>query len=238
MAGPPTRNANAVRARSVTVPPAAQPRRPSTEHPPSVACAPNVGSSMKGAGLVLARPGTGPRSHAPRERGKEWGDGTTRGEQMGHATVIGSPADPALARALAGTLALLLSMGHAAYADDPQNTDWPLLGNTGEMQHHADLSQINTDTVGGGQGPLRGVRLRCLPRSCRRRRLGDAGPARAAASGRGVPAGRPRRRRRGARHAGRELGDEAAAALRAYLVNLAWDAHEAQDGAAGDRATH
>ena len=35
-----------------------------------------------------------------------------------------------------------------------------------------------------------------------------------------------------------ELGDEGVEALRAYLVNLAWDAHEAQDGAAGDRATH
>ena len=31
-----------------------------------------------------------------------------------------------------------------------------------------------------------------------------------------------------------ELADEGAAALRAYLVNLAWDAHEAQDGASED----
>ena len=71
-------------------------------------------------------------------------NGTTGGEQIGHTTVIGSPT----AAALAGTLALLLATGHPAYADDPQNTDWPLLGNTHEMQHHADLSQINTDTVG------------------------------------------------------------------------------------------
>ena len=45
-------------------------------------------------------------------------------------------------------VALLLAAVHAAYADDPENTDWPLLGNAHEMQHHADLSQINTDTVG------------------------------------------------------------------------------------------
>ena len=50
--------------------------------------------------------------------------------------------------ALVGTLALLLAAGDPAYADDPENTDWPLLGNTHEMQHHAELSQVNTDTVG------------------------------------------------------------------------------------------
>ena len=59
---------------------------------------------------------------------------------MGHTTAIRSYA--------AAALALLLSTGHPAFAADPQNTDWPLLGNTHEMQHHADLSQINTDTVG------------------------------------------------------------------------------------------
>ncbi len=32
--------------------------------------------------------------------------------------------------------------------------------------------------------------------------------------------------------------DEGVEALRAYLVNLAWDAHEAQDGAAGTESTH
>ncbi len=31
-----------------------------------------------------------------------------------------------------------------------------------------------------------------------------------------------------------ELADDGVQALRAYLVNLAWDAHEAQDGASGD----
>ena len=31
-----------------------------------------------------------------------------------------------------------------------------------------------------------------------------------------------------------EMADDTAEALRAYLVNLAWDAHEAQDGAPGD----
>ena len=59
---------------------------------------------------------------------------------MGHTTAIRSYA--------AAAFALLLATGHAAYADDPENTDWPLLGNAHEMQHHADLSQINTDTVG------------------------------------------------------------------------------------------
>ena len=44
--------------------------------------------------------------------------------------------------------ALLLATGHCAFAADPENTDWPLLGNAHEMQHHAALSQINTDTVG------------------------------------------------------------------------------------------
>lgn len=59
---------------------------------------------------------------------------------MRHTTTIASPA--------AAALVLLLATGHPAYADDPENTDWPLLGNAHEMQHHADLSQINTDTVG------------------------------------------------------------------------------------------
>ena len=34
-------------------------------------------------------------------------------------------------------------------AGDPINTDWPLLGNSSEMQHHSDLEQINTETVSG-----------------------------------------------------------------------------------------
>ncbi len=62
-------------------------------------------------------------------------------EQMGHTTSIRSSA------ALAGALALLLATGHPAFATDPENTDWPLLGNAHEMQHHAALAQINTDTV-------------------------------------------------------------------------------------------
>ena len=45
-------------------------------------------------------------------------------------------------------LTLLLAMVHPVFADDPENTDWALLGNAHEMQHHANLSQINTDTVG------------------------------------------------------------------------------------------
>ena len=50
-------------------------------------------------------------------------------------------------RHTSATLALLLATGHPAYADDPQNTDWPLLGNTHEMQHHSELEEINTETV-------------------------------------------------------------------------------------------
>ena len=32
-------------------------------------------------------------------------------------------------------------------ASDPQSTDWELLGNSPDMQHHSGLSQINTETV-------------------------------------------------------------------------------------------
>jgi PQQ-dependent dehydrogenase (methanol/ethanol family) len=34
-------------------------------------------------------------------------------------------------------------------ASDAQSTDWELLGNSSDMQHHSDLSQINTETVSG-----------------------------------------------------------------------------------------
>ena len=70
---------------------------------------------------------------------------------MGHTTAIRSSASAALAGTLAlllAALALLLAAGQPVFADDPRNTDWPLLGNAHEMQHHADLAQINTDTVG------------------------------------------------------------------------------------------
>ena len=32
-------------------------------------------------------------------------------------------------------------------ASDAQSTDWDLLGNSPDMQHHSSLSQINTETV-------------------------------------------------------------------------------------------
>ncbi|MYE84282.1 MAG: PQQ-binding-like beta-propeller repeat protein [Gammaproteobacteria bacterium] len=49
-----------------------------------------------------------------------------------------------VARALA---AALLPTGFALAAEPPGSTDWPLLGNSPEMQHHSDLDQINTETV-------------------------------------------------------------------------------------------
>lgn len=50
------------------------------------------------------------------------------------------------AAAVAAALLLL-----AACSREPAkgpSTDWPLLGNTADMQHHSELSQINRDTVG------------------------------------------------------------------------------------------
>ena len=32
-------------------------------------------------------------------------------------------------------------------ASDAESTDWELLGNSPDMQHHSGLSQINTETV-------------------------------------------------------------------------------------------
>ena len=58
---------------------------------------------------------------------------------MGHTTAI---------RSSAGVVLALLATVQPLFGDDPENTDWPLLGNAHEMQHHAGLSQINTDTVG------------------------------------------------------------------------------------------
>lgn len=43
----------------------------------------------------------------------------------------------------ASALALLA----AACSRDPRNTDWPLLGNGSQMQHHADLRQINAKSI-------------------------------------------------------------------------------------------
>ena len=67
---------------------------------------------------------------------------------MGCATATGSPPTKALAGVVARFLVLALATGHPAFGDDPEDTDWSRLGNAAEMQHHADLSQINTDTVG------------------------------------------------------------------------------------------
>ena len=48
---------------------------------------------------------------------------------------------------LAGLARLVLSLGLGGCLGPADNTDWPLLGNTAEMQHHAPLDQINRDTV-------------------------------------------------------------------------------------------
>ena len=46
-----------------------------------------------------------------------------------------------------GLACALLPTALALAASPPDNTDWPLLGNTPEMQHHSELDQINTETV-------------------------------------------------------------------------------------------
>lgn len=43
---------------------------------------------------------------------------------------------------------LVLAAGCSGRPADPKNTDWSLLGNGLEMQHHAELAQINADTIG------------------------------------------------------------------------------------------
>ena len=106
---------------------------------------------MKGAGFVLARPGMGPRRHAPRERGKEWGDGTTRGEQMGHATAIRfAPADPALARAPCGDPRAAAFDGSRRVRGRSARTPTGRCSATPTRCSTTQTSpQINTDTVGG-----------------------------------------------------------------------------------------
>lgn len=46
--------------------------------------------------------------------------------------------------AVAASLAMLV----AGCSRDPRNTDWAVLGNGSQMQHHADLTQINKQSVG------------------------------------------------------------------------------------------
>ena len=46
-----------------------------------------------------------------------------------------------------GLAGALLPAAFAFAASPPADTDWSLLGNSPEMQHHADLDQINTNTV-------------------------------------------------------------------------------------------
>ena len=59
--------------------------------------------------------------------------------------------------AVIGVLLAIVGTGYAmdageaqapsAMASDAQSTDWELLGNSPDMQHHSGLSQINTETV-------------------------------------------------------------------------------------------
>ena len=191
---------------------------------------------------------------------------------MGNTTAIRSSAGVALA---------LLATVQPLFGDDPENTDWPLFGNAHEMQHHAGLSQINTDTVGF-------TSYRSVPRSRSRPRLLAFRPRRqrsraAWAEIPHIPAPPTARLDATLASAGKdifvaygcdgchshggvavwetldlrvrppanlqtvlggafaargmpvfEMADDTAEALRAYLVNLAWDAHEAQDEASGD----
>ena len=194
---------------------------------------------------------------------------------MGHTTAIRSSAGVALA---------LLATVQPLFGDDPQNTDWSLLGNAHEMQHHARLSQINTDTVGF-------TSYSSVPRSRSRPRLlafalDGSAPAPPWAEIPHIPAPPTARLDATLASAGKdifvaygcdgchghggvavwetldlrvrppanlqylqtvlggalaargmpvfEMADDTAEALRAYLVNLAWDAHEAQDEASGD----
>ena len=47
---------------------------------------------------------------------------------------------------LLGLLAIA-GTGDAMGASDAESTDWELLSNSPDMQHHSGLSQINTETV-------------------------------------------------------------------------------------------
>src|SRR4051812_2929990 len=50
--------------------------------------------------------------------------------------------------ALIATVLAALVAGCSRMPDDPKNSDWALLGNGAQMQHHADLAQIDKDSVG------------------------------------------------------------------------------------------
>ncbi|MCP4906553.1 MAG: PQQ-binding-like beta-propeller repeat protein, partial [bacterium] len=52
----------------------------------------------------------------------------------------------AVTSVLLGLLAIA-GTGDAMGASDAESTDWELLGNSPDMQHHSGLSQINTETV-------------------------------------------------------------------------------------------
>lgn len=55
---------------------------------------------------------------------------------------------PAFAVALIGTLLAGGLAGCSRSQADPKNTDWALLGNSSQMQHHAELRQIDAKTIG------------------------------------------------------------------------------------------
>ena len=59
------------------------------------------------------------------------------------------PGPQRVTAAIVGLVALLGTAGYRTdSASDPANTDWELLGNSTDMQHHSALSTINKDNVG------------------------------------------------------------------------------------------
>ena len=63
--------------------------------------------------------------------------------------MTGRPAERGLASAaLLPALACVASPGNPSDPADPANTNWAFLGNSAEMQHHSELDEIDTETVG------------------------------------------------------------------------------------------
>ena len=50
-------------------------------------------------------------------------------------------------RWMISTVGLLMAAAALSVASTPRSTDWQLLGNSANMQHHSDLTAINTGNV-------------------------------------------------------------------------------------------
>lgn len=86
--------------------------------------------------------------HAYREKYARYLDPETAGQAMADATrELFDDASRARTYQLLRLDPLIAGIGDAMGASDPKSTDWELLGNFSDMQHHSDLSQINTETV-------------------------------------------------------------------------------------------